>query len=109
MASILQKYNSSKKHSEWAEMVQRCRESGKSVGEWCSENGIAVSTYYSRQHKLSRLLNEKPEANEFYEIDTTQPPSSPAATVHLKEFSVDIYNSATEESLAVLIRVLRSC
>lgn len=31
---------------EWSARIAECRNSGKAVKEWCSEQGISVQTYY---------------------------------------------------------------
>ena len=31
---------------EWSVRIAECRNSGKAVKEWCSEQGISVQTYY---------------------------------------------------------------
>jgi|GEM_PF-2922854 len=37
---------------QWAEQIQECRESRKSVSAWCEESGIKESTYYRRQRMV---------------------------------------------------------
>ena len=49
------------RHKEWAEMVSECQASGKKVDEWCSENGINVSTYYKRLNVIRTELIEESE------------------------------------------------
>ena len=48
----LQKANHNKQLAEWAQRVEACRRSGQKVSEWCLEQGIPVSTYYSWQRKV---------------------------------------------------------
>ena len=36
------------RHSEWAEQIQECQNSGMTVTRWCQENNIRASTYYKR-------------------------------------------------------------
>lgn len=43
---------------EWAEMVGRCRNSGKTVAAWCEEYGITTKTYY---YRLKRVCDAIPE------------------------------------------------
>ena len=40
----------------WSKQVEACRSSGLTVAQWCSENNVAVSTYYSWQRKLFQNL-----------------------------------------------------
>ena len=43
----LQRANQQHRLAEWSRRVEACRSSGLPVGQWCQENGIAVSTYFS--------------------------------------------------------------
>jgi hypothetical protein len=36
----------------WRGRVMECRSSGKSVAEWCGENGINIKTYYYWQKRV---------------------------------------------------------
>ena len=36
----------------WRGRVMECRSSGKSVAEWCGENGINIKTYYYWQMRV---------------------------------------------------------
>ena len=61
MEQGLQKANHCNQLAEWAQRVERCRKSGQKVGEWCSEQGIPVSTYYSWQRKAYQAVTTEPE------------------------------------------------
>ena len=54
----LQRANQQHRLVEWSRRVEACRSSGLSVGQWCRENGIALSTYFSWQKKVFQALNE---------------------------------------------------
>ena len=54
----LQKVNRQQRLAEWSRRVEACRSSGLTVVQWCQENGIAVSTYFSWQRKVFRALKE---------------------------------------------------
>lgn len=41
--------------------MEACWNSGLSVVQWCQENGIAVSTYFSWQRKVFQALKEVQE------------------------------------------------
>ena len=54
----IQKANQQHRLVEWSRCVEACRNSGLSVGQWCQDNGIAVSTYFSWQKKVFQALKE---------------------------------------------------
>ena len=47
-AASLQRANQQQRLVEWSRRVEACRSSGLPVGQWCQENGIAVSTCKNR-------------------------------------------------------------
>ena len=57
----LQRANQQHRLVEWSRRVEACRNSGLSVGQWCQENGMAVSTYFSWQRKVFQALKEVQE------------------------------------------------
>lgn len=52
MERRLQSVNHHSRLAEWSRRVEACRKSGQRVSEWCGEQGIPVSTYYSWQRKV---------------------------------------------------------
>ena len=54
----LQRANQQHRLVEWSRRVEACRSSGLPVGQWCQENGIAVSTYFCWQRKVFQALKE---------------------------------------------------
>ena len=42
--------------SNWGELVKERIASGQSVGAFCEENGIGISTYYYRQRKAREAV-----------------------------------------------------
>ena len=47
------------REKNWEEMSLACQQSGLSVKEWCRQNGINPSTYYTRLRKLrEKVCNE---------------------------------------------------
>ena len=65
------------RHKEWAEMVSECQASGKKVDEWCSENGINVSTYYKRLNVLRIELIEGSEKQSIVPVSVSASVSVP--------------------------------
>ena len=57
----LQRANQQHRLVELNRRVEACRNSRLSVGQWCQENGIAVSTYFSWQRKVFQALKEVQE------------------------------------------------
>ena len=57
----LQRANQQHRLVEWNRRVDACRNSGLSVGQWCRENGVTVSTYFSWQEKVFQALKEVQE------------------------------------------------
>ena len=41
-----------KNTTDWMQLIQECRTSGLSDREWCSQNGIPVSTFYYHIKRL---------------------------------------------------------
>ena len=50
METGLQKLNRQQKIAQWGERISSCRSSGLTVAQWCSENGISLTSYYKWQH-----------------------------------------------------------
>ena len=69
----LQRANQEYRLVEWSRRVEACRNSGLSVGQWCQENEIAVSTYFSWQRKVLQALQEVQEAT-FAEVPVIERP-----------------------------------
>lgn len=43
----------------WATQVEECNNSGLSVAQWCRNNNIPVSTFWSRQKKVYEAYTQK--------------------------------------------------
>ena len=84
-AASLQRANQQQRLVEWSRRVEACRSSGLSVGQWCQENGIAVSTYFSWQRKVSQALKE------------------------VQEVTFAVYGGADEATLLAILRAAKSC
>ena len=117
MGQNLQKYNSRQNLLAWSERIRACRESGMRVKEWCSANGIALSTYYSQQRKVFEAAKSaaeaEPQAAEFTEISLQEYASrrtdTPIATIRIGEAEADIYAGADEAGIRTICRILKSC
>ena len=96
---------------EWSRRVEACRNSGLSVGQWCQENGIAVSTYFSWQRKVFQALKEVQEVT-FAEVpimERSQPPGHIVATMEVSDMRIQVYEGADEGTLRAILQAAKSC
>ena len=42
----------------WADMIRKRNESGQTISEWCTNNGINLKTFYYRQRKVREYICE---------------------------------------------------
>ena len=102
---------------KWTQIVEECRNSGKTAIKWCSENDINIKTYYYWQRKvLKAVCNELAITNNsiektpaFTEVilpDTRTP--EVAITLNLNNISLQIHNGANESVISQTLKVLRS-
>lgn len=94
----------------WSKQVEECNSSGLSVAQWCRNNNIPVSTFWSRQRKVFEALS-KESANGFVEV-TVQPEISTTspivATINSGNFTADIHNGADEGTLTAVLRAMKN-
>ena len=96
---------------EWSRRVEACRNSGLPVGQWCQENGIAVSTYFSWQRKVFQALKEVREVT-FAEVpvmDRPQPCEHIVAAMEVSGVRIQVYGGADEATLLAILRAAKSC
>ena len=104
----LQKVNRNKQLTEWAQRVEACRKSGQKVSEWCSEQGIAVSTYYSWQRKVYQAVTTEAEVC-FTEITARPEGRGTAASIESGELRIEIHAGADAETIRAIIQALKEC
>lgn len=106
--------------SRWRELIRECKQSGKSVRSWCLENDVKQSSYYYwlkilREESLIQagtLAVSKP--NGFVELvpkekETNASNNSLCARLILDSgHQMDIYNGADEQTLALMLRLMKS-
>ena len=110
MSSELQTMNGQNKLTLWAERVSACRSSALGVRDWCRENEICEQTYYRWQKKLYGIAKAQQEQPRFSEITPAQiTPGLAAVTVRISGAEIDIQNGADEETVAMALRLLKSC
>ena len=111
MGRKLQAVNRNQRLAEWSKRVNACRNSGQTVSEWCSENGVVVSTYYSWQRKVFQAISEKAEAC-FAEIpvySAAPVASSTAAVIHAGKLEIELCTGADVATIRAIIQAIESC
>jgi hypothetical protein len=100
---------------KWTQIVEECRNSGKTVVKWCAENGINIKTYYYWQRKVLKVVcNELEIANNNIETSSAFAEvilpgtrrSEVAITLNLNNISLQIHNGADESVISQTLRVL---
>lgn len=104
----LQKANQYNKLAEWVQRVEACRKSGQKVSEWCSEQGIPVSTYYSWQRKVFQAVTAETEVC-FAEIPVRSSGSGTAASIQSGELRIEIHAGADAGTVRAIIQALKEC
>ena len=104
----LQRVNHQGHLAEWSRRVEACRKSGQRVSEWCGEQGIPVSTYYSWQRKVFQAAVSKNEVC-FAEVPVRPAAAETAASIQCGELRVDIHTGADTETIRAIIQALKSC
>lgn len=107
MEQTLQGYNQKNRLELWTERVSACRQSGKSVRDWCRENGISEKTYYYWQRRIFQACQT--EAPTFAEVTIPESRHEPAAVLRYGDLSIEIQNSADSETIHAIIAAVRSC
>lgn len=110
MARELQTLNEQKKLALWAERVNACRSSGRTVKDWCKESGIGEQTYYRWQKRLFEMARQQQEGR-FAEItpELVNRVDEIAVTVRVAGAEVDIRSGADAAIAETVLRVLKSC
>lgn len=105
----LQTVNHNNQIALWSEHVVACRNSGQTVAQWCKAEGIAVSTYYSWQHKIFQHLST-PEDTRFVEVPIPKTPNSKvSATLRIGDVHIELCNNASTELIHNIVEALKSC
>lgn len=115
----IQKLNKSGRLGEWAQMVSQCRNSGKTVSAWCTEQSINPKTYYYRLKRVCEAIPEtaRPrnvslppsEGNTtFTEITSSGRRGKPEAaiTVRFGSAEMEIRNGAEPETIEAALQAL---
>ena len=108
MEQGLQKANHYNPLAEWAQRVEACRRSGQKVSEWCAEQGIPLSTYYSWQRKVFQAVTTGAEVC-FTEISARPAGRGTAASIESGALRIDIHAGADAETVRAIIQALKGC
>lgn len=104
---------------EWAKRVKECRSSGLSLKQWCKENSVALSTFYTWHKRVFHAVSTQVQQTSvnsgpvFAEIPKELPaklvPADVAATVRVGEICVDLYDNASSIFIESFLRGIKSC
>lgn len=104
---------------EWAEMISECKNSGKTVTQWCSETGINVKTYYYRLKKVREEMLQKQEANPIVPIsissriycddfdNKTVAQGSTVMKIRKGDIEIELSENISAENFSKLMRILQ--
>ena len=53
---------------QWTEMIQQRKESGLTVSQWCTENGVNIKTYYYRLQKVRQAMCKETERHDIVPV-----------------------------------------
>ena len=89
---------------DWETQIRSCQESGKTVKEWCRDNGIPVGTYYTRLRKVreAAIAEEQRSLPLMAEKPT-------GIRITAGEIDISLPEGASPEQLAAVIGALKSC
>ena len=106
-----QAVNHNQRLAEWSKRVEACRNSGQTASQWCKENGVAVSTYFSWQRKVFQAVTEKAEvcfaAVPVYARERTV--SGTAAVIHTGRVKIEVCSGADAATIQAIIQAIETC
>ena len=101
-------YKTEYRLSQWSEIIQEQKQSGKNVREWCSEHGMTTNTYYYRLRRVRESACRSIEHNapEFAEVPiVTKSGKSNDVRVITAKGTIEI-SDASVETLEHMLRVM---
>lgn len=112
-AESIQRANQQHRLVEWSRRVEACRRSGLPVGQWCRDNGIAVSTYFSWQRKVFEALKGVQEVA-FAEVPVMEGEGAShsehiVATMEVSGVRIQVYEGADRATLRSILQAAKSC
>ena len=116
------------RHREWREQIRKCQDSGQTVTEWCSSNGIKLSTYYTRLRKVrEELLSQQPELQKIVPVSVSTelsdnnvvlqketaslevPMNTEKISIRRIDIEIEIPCNADERIITAILRGLKQC
>ena len=76
--------------------------------EWCTEQGIPVSTYYSWQRKVYQTVTTEAEVC-FTEISSRAAGRGTVASIESGEVRIEIHGGADAETIRAIIQAVKGC
>ena len=100
------------RHKAWRDMYESYLSSGKTVIEWCAENGISKKTFYYRLRQIRKDVIETVESHDIVPITAVpeqQKNTDASIKIHGSGISIELPVGISPEVLIAAIRGLRSC
>lgn len=103
---------------EWASAIKECRSSGRSVREWCRQQGITPTTYYRWEREVLAVAGSMAQQDGQESVTFAKVPVSRqecrneaerSATLYVGNVRMDIYPSCGREQLKILVEMLHIC
>lgn len=116
------------RHREWREQIRECQNSGQTVTEWCSSNGIKLSTYYTRLRKVrEELLTQQPGLQRIVPVSVSTelsdnnvvlqketaslevPMNAEKISIRKNDIEIELPCNADEHIISAILRGLKQC
>ncbi len=103
---------------EWASAIKECRSSGRSVREWCRQQGITPTTYYRWEREVLSVAGSMAQQEGRDRVAFAKVPmprqecrneAEHSATLYVGNVRMDIYPSCGREQLKILVEMLHIC
>ena len=97
------------KLKQWAEMIRQRNESGLTVVQWCTENGVNQKTYYYRLNRVRKALCSETEKHEIVAVEPDADSALPHGhiTLTVGNIVVNLTNDFDADTLKLLLGVLQ--
>jgi hypothetical protein len=87
---------------EWSAQIEAQQASGLTLRQWCAENGIKPSTYYSRLKKVrEQFLDSSPSI-----VPLNVPQQSADIRIEKNGLHISLPTSITQDTLLALVNAL---
>ena len=92
------------REQNWETMMFECQQSRLPVKEWCRQNGINPSTYYSRLRKLREKV-----CSEIIQIEAPMAETISEIKITSREIAISLPSNISQERLTKILMALRLC